>query len=149
MPTPQRSAVYSNGAMTATGADLNATVMRNSATAPIAPVATIQLMCSGRISFQPFNASAVLTSVMISIDQKMTLMLESVFVSTLMTTALTAYETADANAASAPIVARPDADGLSITSTPQSPMMIASQRCHPTRSRRIGTDNAVTISGAE
>src|SRR5262245_5445448 len=98
---------------------------------------------------QPSSASKVLTSVMINMDQNTMLVLESVFDITRTLTTLTAHTTAETKAANAPTVMRLDVEGRSITRTPHKPMAMASHRCQPTFSRRMGTDSAVTISGPE
>ncbi len=55
---------------------------------------------------------------------------------------------AESSAANAPSVARLDAEGRSIVSTPIRPMKMTTQLFTPTFSLRIGPESAVTINGA-
>src|SRR5262249_29762723 len=97
---------------------------------------------------QPGAATEIAATVMTPIIQKTTLAVVSVRFITRSAIALNAYPVAAINAATAPRETRLDAEGCSIVITPTRPMLIATQRRHPTCSPSRGTDSAVTMRGA-
>src|SRR5690242_14560396 len=112
MAIPQRRAVYSNGATTDGGAERNASVRRYWPAAPKIPSATSHTQCSRARGTQSGTETIPVMTVIKPTDQTITLVVVSVRVMTRSASTPRAYAVVAMNAARAPSVTRPEADGL-------------------------------------
>ena len=100
------------------------------------------------MAIQPGAARAPAPSAVSSRNQKTIEAVVSVAAITRTITTTMAQHSAAANAASPARLAKPDAVGFRITSTPARPARIAAQTCPSGFSRRNSAANGTTSSGA-